>query len=486
MSIGPTLMPPAKLLGIARPADLQALGCAVAIGFGFDAFVHVGAATLGGALLGGAVIGALVLTHRFTRWQARGTLGLAALLLPFLVLRTSPWLLPMDVAGACGLLAIAGVAQRLDIFDLSPGQAIWQAFIAAGHQFTAVGFIVRAVKWSPLANKRRLAAALRGTLLAVPVVLILAALLVSADSVFASVVNVHVKIASASGHLVLIALGAMLGSGVVRIASSTPTDPVAGHLAMGTTETTIVLGSVTALFAVFVTTQIIALSGGADHVLHTAGLTYAQYARAGFFQLLGVAAITLGLVTSLRTTIHSQSGASRTRFYRLALVLTALSFAIVISAVRKLDLYEKAFGWTMLRLAATAFAVWIGSVLLLLAASLAGVVRRRSWLVGATALSAWVAVFAFNVINPDAIVTRSAIARTDGTEITQLAKLGAVSSDGEAVLYQNADRLPSAALAALRRQTNCSVESNGNKTFDYNRSEDHLAKARRQFCSGHS
>ena len=41
-----------------------------------------------------------------------------------------------------------------------------------------------------------------------------------------------------------------------------------------------------ALFAAFVALQLAALYGGHDYVLRTAGLTYAEYAREGFAQLL--------------------------------------------------------------------------------------------------------------------------------------------------------------------------------------------------------
>ena len=48
-----------------------------------------------------------------------------------------------------------------------------------------------------------------------------------------------------------------------------------------------------ALFAAFVALQIAALYGGHDHVLRTAGLTYAEYAHEGFAQLMVAAALTL-------------------------------------------------------------------------------------------------------------------------------------------------------------------------------------------------
>ena len=44
-----------------------------------------------------------------------------------------------------------------------------------------------------------------------------------------------------------------------------------------------------ALFLAFVIVQLAVLFGGHDRVLRTTGLTYAEYARSGFWQLLAVA-----------------------------------------------------------------------------------------------------------------------------------------------------------------------------------------------------
>ena len=53
------------------------------------------------------------------------------------------------------------------------------------------------------------------------------------------------------------------------------------------------LGVLDALFLAFVAVQATVLFGGHAHVLETEGLTYAEYARQGFWQLLWVSALTL-------------------------------------------------------------------------------------------------------------------------------------------------------------------------------------------------
>ena len=62
------------------------------------------------------------------------------------------------------------------------------------------------------------------------------------------------------------------------------------------------------LFAAFVVLQLAALFGGDEHVLRTAGLTYAEYAREGFAQLMAVAALTLAMIALARRDDRARCG----------------------------------------------------------------------------------------------------------------------------------------------------------------------------------
>jgi len=115
-------------------------------------------------------------------------------------------------------------------------------------------------------------------------------------------------------------------------------------------EATIVLASVIVLFAGFAVTQVVALVGGGRHVVETAGLTYADYARSGFFQLVAVAAIALAVLLTVDAFTGSPTGRARRRLVLLSEVVIGLTLVVVVSALRRLDLYESAYGLTMLRL----------------------------------------------------------------------------------------------------------------------------------------
>ena len=64
-------------------------------------------------------------------------------------------------------------------------------------------------------------------------------------------------------------------------------------------EWAVPLGVLDALFLAFVAVQATVLFGGHRHVLETEGLTYAEYARQGFWQLLWVSALTLLVLSAV-------------------------------------------------------------------------------------------------------------------------------------------------------------------------------------------
>ena len=88
------------------------------------------------------------------------------------------------------------------------------------------------------------------------------------------------------------------------------------------------------------------------------GFTYAEYARRGFFELIAVAAINLGLLLFAKC---RTSGTSRVRKL-FAGLLCGATMLLLVTAARKLALYIGIFGLTRLRL-------WAGWAMLLVAAT---------------------------------------------------------------------------------------------------------------------
>jgi hypothetical protein len=118
----------------------------------------------------------------------------------------------------------------------------------------------------------------------------------------------------------------------------------------------IVLGSVNLMFAAFVVIQFAYFFGG--QVVE--GLSYSEYARRGFFELVAVSVLTLGLVLALDGSTLRQSTRENQIFRALAILMVLLTGVMLVSAWRRMSIYEDAYGFTHLRIYTRIFMGWLG------------------------------------------------------------------------------------------------------------------------------
>ncbi len=393
------------------------------------------------------------------RVRTAGATLVALVAVPFAVLvawHESAWLVPVDAVMAVGLLALgASYAAGGRVLGISwsglvvrLGRSILAVAMAPAF---ALGSLAALVPWRGEDGRRRMLAVARGVGLALPVVLVLGLLLASADAVFASIFRVPVDLGSTGGHLILFTVGLVVGAALLVDAEGAPVPEVAvGHRPLGATEAVVVLVAVVVLFAGFAATQLMVVAGGAERVLATAGLTYAENARQGFFQLLGVAGITLALLLGIRAALGPVMGPTRWLVVGLGEAAVLLTLVIVAGALNRLSLYEQAYGLTMLRLACVVVAWWLAAVFVLVGAALAGVGARRRWIFGAIVVAGVVALFVFNVMDPEAVVVRHNVAHEQATGSFDTSYLHELSDDAIPELVAALPALPPATRDAVR------------------------------------
>ena len=402
-------------LGVDRPADTKIALLCLAIGLATDLAVRSGFVGLAGALLPVAAAAVLWATRVAHRRSASVVLAGVPLFAFWLMARRSEWLLPLDVLAAATLLWMdASLARGGRVFDQTVPALLTRGAEAVVHGFAAPGFLAPVLRGRE-SNRSPIAPVLRGLLLMAPFLVLVTVLLRSADAVFAQLVELPAPV-DLVGHVVLVVVGAWTMAGLLRLASARPLQ-IGGSSTrfLGPTEAVSALAALVLLYGVFALTQVVVLAGGEAHVLRTTGLTFAEYARSGFFQLLAVATLTLLLLSVLRAVVRNGSALQRRAFLVLAEVAIVLTLAIVAVAVRRLHLYEQSYGLTMLRLASTAFALWIGAVFLLLGARYAGAVRDRQWLVPAAAVAGGLVLLFLNVVNAEAVVVRRNVTNFEQT-----------------------------------------------------------------------
>lgn len=425
------------------PASARLVWVALVVGLLCDLALRSGTASVGGALLVVGVSAALLASGRLRTLDATLLVAAAPLFGMWLAVRTSDWLLPLDGLAAVGLLVLGtSLSSGGSFFDLTVPAVGHRLGVAARHWLSAPSFIAPAVRRRPRESgaTRSVIPAVRGGLVAAPILFVLGTLLASADAVFASFFAVDVDADTAIAHGLLVSVGAWTALGLLRTASGEEVRRRPPDRAwLGRTELTVILGSVVTLFGAFALSQLLVLSQGEERVQQTTGLTYAEYARSGFFQLLWVAALTVGLLLSLRA-VTTKDAATRRRFVTLAEAVVVLTLAIVLVAIRRLGLYQDAFGLTMLRLYCTLFALWVGAVILGLGALIAGVGKGRSWLPGAATLAGLTLLFGLNVANPEALVARHNLERlADGQAVDSAYLAEGLSLDAVPTIV---DRLP--------------------------------------------
>ena len=177
----------------------------------------------------------------------------------------------------------------------------------------------------------------------------------------------------------------------------------------------IALGALVAVLAAFVALQFATLFGGNRHVIGTAGLTYSEYARSGFWQLLAVAALTFAVFAAARR--WGQGG---------GLLLTALcllTLVVLASAFKRLGLLEETLGFTRLRFAAHAALFYLAALF-----GLVLVARSATWLPRAIVAVTAASVLLFALANPERRIADHNVDRYERTgklDVRYLATLGA-------------------------------------------------------------
>ena len=136
----------------------------------------------------------------------------------------------------------------------------------------------------------------RTLLIAGSVFFVFAVVLASADAVFSRIVTTPLRWNLAWGELVWRSLRvvSLAAAAAILVAYATGTHTPRKPSPIETGESLIgwewatILGSVCALFALFVAIQFEYLFGGAGRVMSVPGLSYAEYARSGFGQMVFV------------------------------------------------------------------------------------------------------------------------------------------------------------------------------------------------------
>lgn len=290
---------------------------------------------------------------------------------------------------------------------------------------------LKQVQRRKLLNDKVIVAVLRGLLITLPILFLFGLLLGSADEMFGSVVlGVFTSFSFEQAQTIFLAIffigviawmacGALTYS-VLRhprdveektddITPDIPSVSPEQGLKLGMIEAGILLMGINLLFATFVVVQFTYFFGGEQNITLERGFTYAQYARRGFFELVIVSAMTLGLMLWLNVAVERPSRAIALIFRGLCIGIIAFISVMLFSASERMGLYEQVYGFTHLRIYTHVFIAWLGALYIVFLMTLFWE-KRRIFTIGLT-LCAIGYLATLNLMNVDFIIAEKNIER---------------------------------------------------------------------------
>lgn len=376
---------------------------------------------------------ALVIIAWFTarfNYSYQSSLWLAVPILFFAVMpifRDNGFLTFLNTVAIFGLMLILARSLSKDrifdfgLVDYAASVVVWP-FKYLRNAFITLGFIGKNIKgastggWKPFVV---------GFLVALPVLLFFGALFSSADLAFRAFLDNYLSFNipdTLIPRVIILVLTFVASLGSLSYVFDIPSKytsmyvPYVKQSSEASEKITVdrkievgvFLSLIAALFLLFIGFQISYLFGGAVNI-ENSGFTYAEYARQGFWELLVVSFLTLLILLSVDA-IMKQSGKRLAAFIAPSLFIIAEVIVIIISAYKRLMLYQATYGMTELRLYVAGFIIFLGIIFLVLAAKLI-LKKQHNFFAFSTLVCVILFIVSFNLLNPDKFIAQQNIER---------------------------------------------------------------------------
>lgn len=386
------------------------------------------------------IAGLFVISYFFKKQISKEVLWLLALLIFFsamVFIRSSFLLIFLNVVASLLLLLV--------ITEVSFGEKVKNFLIEDYIKIFFLPFMFICPLFQTLSNlfsqrgvnkdRKVFSQIAKGVLMAFPVLFVFLLLFSSADLIFQkhvlNLINIDNELEIIFRFiLILIATLVYIGAytysfrekeGKITVQQNSKNHTL-GHI-----ESSILLGSVNVLFFIFMLVQLTYLFGGESNI-SAQGFTYAEYARRGFFELIAVAIISLLLLLTIEKYVIKKETEHALGFKIFSTALVVQVILIITSAFTRLSLYEKAYGFTTLRLYSHVFIILLAVIFCLLLYKIYRDKREHTF---AFRVFLSIALFlaVMNFLNPDAYIARRNIERFDATGKLDIYYLSHLSDD---------------------------------------------------------
>ncbi|MGW6446655.1 DUF4153 domain-containing protein [Lentzea sp. NPDC055074] len=362
-------------------------------------------------------------------------------------LRAAEWVFPLSLMASmlCGSIAMAG------------GRTV------RGLVFGALGVglgALRSIPWVAKGFRRRGPIGIRPFIsvgVALVLLLVFGSLLAGADKGFNDFLEGLIPDLNVDDYVqqtffgVVAAMGALGACYLVAAPPEIAEDAEVKPGSLRLKDYGLPVGALVVLFTGFVGTQLAVLFGGEAYVMKTAGVTFAEYARSGFWQLLWVTILTLGVIAGVARFAVKKTQRDQLWLRVLLGSLAVLTLVIVASALSRMWFYQQAYGWTVLRLLVASCEVWLAVVYLMVIAS--GISLRANWLPKAIVATGAAFFLAVVALNPERVVADYNVSRFEATKKIDTYYLSQLSEDAVPALVRLPQHERSCALRWIKNRT---------------------------------
>lgn len=260
-----------------------------------------------------------------------------------------------------------------------------------------------------------------GLLLSIPLMAIIIALLSEADIVFSqwmSGISDLLKNVNTEDMIAQLTIGLIVGTIIFsylwslyykenRLPGKTVKDNIEIRKVWDPVIVLTMLTAVNVIYVVFTIIQFTYLFGGIDSLLPQ-DVTYAEYARRGFFELVAVTLINVSIMTGVINFTKNENINAAKALKILNSFLVGFTIVMLVSASSRMSLYEETYGYTYLRVFTHAFMIFI---FVMLIATLIKVWKESFPLLKSYIVVAIIAYLAINYFNADVFIIKNNIRR---------------------------------------------------------------------------
>lgn len=420
---------------------LMTIGCAAALGILFDVFFNGQRFGISVILFAALTAGAVQLSTRSYRQPLLSTFLLAstlALSLTYAIFNNEALRILNALAIPLGMTAYVLTSRYGDWGDLGHSsmglvirKLVSQSIGTAPKLFTFTAKTFAGRKSGSFSETH--GQIIKGLIIAAPLLALVLMLLTSSDAVFNHMVDnrflflENLRLERVINHTLLMGLTSLYFFGYLwslkyESSSTDSAPPVSKNLSPVSAIT--VMGLLCAVYLLFTGVQFTYLySPGASL---PEGLTYAMYARRGFFELVAAAFVNMAIILIIASkTRDSVSKLSQSLLVCHSL-LTVFTLNLLVSAFYRMHLYETAYGFTELRLFVQFFMAFMA---ISLAALLAWIWKRRFPFFKTVLVTAITVYVALNYVNVDRLIAHNNLVQWQTTRQIDLYHLSGMSVD---------------------------------------------------------